>query len=111
MERTIECEVAVGVDKGTRIFLPRIPLYDKSGEFPFTLVRKQFPLRLAFSVSINKGQGQENQRVGIYLPDPVFAHGQLYTAFSSGKRVEDVNVFIGDNNDRFTSNIVYKELL
>ena len=27
-----------------------------------------------------KGQGQENERVGLYLPSPVFAHGQLYKA-------------------------------
>ena len=111
MERIVECEIAVGSNMGQRVFLPRIPMYDRSNEFPFTLVRRQFPLRLAFSVTINKGQGQENKRVGIYLPEPVFAHGQLYTAFSRGKRGEDVWVVIEDNNDGFTENIVYKELL
>ena len=103
--------MAVGTDKGTRVFLPRIPIYDRSNEFPFTLVRRQFPIRLAFTVTINKGQGQENQRVGLYLPEPVFAHGQLYTAFSRGKREESVWVCIEDNKDGFTDNIVYKELL
>ena len=111
MERTVECEVAVGTLKGERIFLPRIPMYDRSNEFPFTLVRRQFPLRVAFAVTVNKGQGQENQRVGIYLPEPVFAHGQLYTAFSRGKRGGDVSVLIKDNKEGFTDNIVYKELL
>ena len=111
MERTVECEIAVGTNKGERVFLPRIPMYDRSNEFPFTLVRRQFPLRLAFSVTINKGQGQENRRVGIYLPEPVFAHGQLYTAFSRGKRGKDVWVLIEDNLEGFTENIVYKELL
>jgi ATP-dependent DNA helicase PIF1 len=111
MERIVECEVAVGIAKGTRVFLPRIPMYDRSNEFPFTLVRRQFPLRLAFAVTINKGQGQENQRVGIYLPEPVFAHGQLYTAFSRGKRGENVSVFIEDNKEGFTDNIVYRELI
>ena len=111
MERTVECEVAVGSYKGRKVFLPRIPMYDRSNEFPFTLVRRQFPLRVAFAVTINKGQGQENQRVGIYLPEPVFAHGQLYTAFSRGKRGENVSVYIKDNKDGFTDNIVYKELL
>ena len=111
MKRTIECEVAVGTNKGNRVFLPRIPMYDRSNEFPFTLVRRQFPVRLAFAVTINKGQGQENQRVGIYLPEPVFAHGQLYTAFSRGKRGRNVSVLIEDNKEGFTDNIVYKELL
>ena len=104
-------KVVVGTDKGTRVFLPRIPMYDRSNEFPFTLARRQFPIRVAFTVTINKGQGQENQRVGLYLPESVFAHGQLYTAFSRGKRGESVSVCIEDNQEGFTDNIVYKELL
>ena len=111
MERIVECQVAVGVNKGKSVFLPRIPIYDRSNEFPFTLVRRQFPLKLSFAITINKGQGQENKRVGIYLPEPVFAHGQLYTAFSRAKRGENVSVLIEDNKDGFTENIVYKELL
>ena len=68
-------------------------------------------MRLAFAVTINKGQGKENQRVGLYLPEPAFAHVQLYTAFSRGKRVENIWVLIEDNKEGFTDNIVYKELL
>ena len=110
MDKVIECQIAVGTNKGENIFLPRIPLYDRSGEFPFTFIRRQFPIRLAFAVTINKGQGQENERVGIYLPQPVFAHGQLYTAFSRGKRASAVKVFIMGNNEGITDNIVYREL-
>ena len=33
-------------------------------------------------MTINKAQGQTLQRVGIYLPTPCFAHGQLYVAAS-----------------------------
>ena len=65
MDKVIECQIAVGTNKGENIFLPRIPHYDRSGEFPFTFIRRQFPIRLAFAVTINKGQGQENERVGI----------------------------------------------
>lgn len=111
MDKVLECEIAVGTNKGERIFLPRIPHYDRGDEFPFTFVRRQFPVRLAFSVTINKGQGQENDRVGIYLPQPVFAHGQLYTAFSRGKRACAVKVLIVDNDEGTTDNIVYTELL
>ena len=111
MDKVIECQIAVGTNKGENIFLPRIPHYDRSGEFPFTFIRRQFPIRLAFAVTINKGQGQENERVGIYLPQPVFAHGQLYTAFSRGKRASAVKVFIVGNDKGITDNIVYSELL
>ena len=66
---------------------------------------------MAFSVTINKGQGQENERVGLDLPAPVFAHGQLYTGMSRGKRGSMVKLRIGDNDEGFTDNIVYPELL
>ena len=111
MDRVIECEISLGTNKGQRVFLPRIPHHDRSDELPFTFVRRQFPVKLAFSVTINKGQGQENERVGIYLPQPVFAHGQLYTAFSRAKRASSVKMFIEGNDEGITENIVYKELL
>ena len=45
MDRVLECEVAFGTQKGLRVFLPRIPMHDKSNELPFTIVRRQFPAR------------------------------------------------------------------
>ena len=39
----------------------------------------------------------------------MFAHGQLYTGFSRGRRKADVHIFIGDD-DGFTDNVVYPEL-
>ena len=48
--------------------------------FPFVLRRKQFPIRPAFCIIINKGQGQILESVGIFLPSPdaIFSHGQLH---------------------------------
>jgi ATP-dependent DNA helicase PIF1 len=42
---------------------------------PFTLRRRQFPVRPAFAMTINKAQGQTLKMVGIFLPKPVFTHG------------------------------------
>ena len=45
--------------------------------------RRQFPVKLAFAMTINKSQGQSLQHTGLWLPEPVFAHGQLYVALDA----------------------------
>jgi ATP-dependent exoDNAse (exonuclease V) alpha subunit len=35
-------------------------------------------------MTINKAQGKTIPMVGVYLPEPVFSHGQLYAALSRG---------------------------
>uniref|UniRef100_A0A8R1ESP4 ATP-dependent DNA helicase n=1 Tax=Caenorhabditis japonica TaxID=281687 RepID=A0A8R1ESP4_CAEJA len=45
-------------------------------KLPFHLKRTQFPVKLAFAISINKAQGQSFGRVGLYFPEDVFAYGQ-----------------------------------
>ena len=44
--------------------------------------RVQFPVHLAFTMSINKSQGQSLEVFGIILEFPCFSHGQLYLACS-----------------------------
>ena len=58
-----------------------------------------------------QGQGQSNERVGHYLRDPVFAHGQLYTGLSRGRRKSDIHIYLDTENEGFTNNIVYPELI
>ncbi|OXV05529.1 hypothetical protein Egran_06703, partial [Elaphomyces granulatus] len=48
-----------------------------SEDLAFHLTRTQFPVKLAFAMTINKSQGQSLDHVGIDLRRQVFAHGQL----------------------------------
>ena len=60
--------------------------------FPFRFKRKQFPVRLSFAMTINKAQGQTIPIVGVYLPEPVFSHGQLYVALSRATAKANIKI-------------------
>jgi len=45
---------------------------------PFKFQRRQFPISLCFAMTINKIQGQTLNKVGLYLPRPMFTHGVLF---------------------------------
>lgn len=81
--RTVDCRVLGGEHNGVRHIIPRIPLAPPdSNELHAPFRRMQFPVRWAFSITINKSQGQSLQHVGLCLSPEVFAHGQLYVALS-----------------------------
>lgn len=112
----ISAEITIGEKKGTKVFIPRIPLKPNKTEYYPVFTRKQFPIRVCFAMTINKAQGQTLDTVGVSLPQLVFSHGQLYVALSRATIAAKIRVLLessqADPLPSFcTLNIVYKELL
>ena len=114
-QRVIEGKILTGSCAGNIVFIPRIALTtNRTSGLPFTLRRVQFPIRLAFGMTINKSQGQSLDHVGLYLINPVFTHGQLYVSLSRATNPQNIHILL-DNTPAGqkcqTPNITYPELL
>ena len=99
-----------GPGRGETLFLPRLPLEVDGADsgLGFSFRRLQFPVKAAFCLTINRCQGQTKRRIGVYLPSPVFTHGQLYVALS---RVGDFDAVEALTTAATTRNVVYREVL
>jgi ATP-dependent DNA helicase PIF1 len=110
-QHVIEVEIITGNNVGKRVFIPRIIMSPSGIDWPFVLRRRQFPVRVAFVITINKSQGQTFNNVGVYLLSPVYSHGQLYVAISWVTSSANIKIFNGQGLDRYMRNVVYKEVL
>ena len=112
-QRVLEVRLIGGDHDGEIALIPRISLTPTSlTDFTFKIRRRQFPVRLAFAMTINKAQGQSVKIVGLDMRIPVFAHGQLYVALSRATSRGSVCVLLPhDAVDLSTMNIVYDEVL
>jgi DNA replication protein DnaC len=81
---TVQVQLLTGPRKRSIVLLPRVTfnISASTSGLPFDFVRTQFPITLAYCVTVHKAQGQTLQRVGLYFSGETFAHGQLYVALS-----------------------------
>jgi ATP-dependent DNA helicase PIF1 len=78
---------------------------------PFVLKRRQFPVILAFVMTIHKSQGQSFDKFDVYLTEPIFTHGQLYVALARVRQRSNLKVYLPPEAQGKTKNIVYDELI
>ncbi|XP_071057338.1 uncharacterized protein [Onthophagus taurus] len=117
-DHQLELEILTGACRNDIVRIPKVKVQVKDSTLPRPMTRFQFPVRLAFAMTINKAQGQTFSKVGVYLKEPCFAHGQLYVACSRVGRYDDLYFHIENgvkqgafkyrNGRKFTRNVVFQ---
>lgn len=116
---TITARIISECNLGDLVIIPRIVIAPTDTNLPFVLRRRQFPVTLAYSMTITKSQGQTFEHVGIDLQTPIFSHGQLYVALSRVTNAANLKVKITQSHEQgqmlhnqreFTRNVVFKEI-
>jgi len=98
----------------SEVVIPRIDLVTDNKQLPFQFRRRQYPVQLAYSMTIHKSQGQSFERMGIYIDTPLFTHGQLYVALSRVGKAGGIFMHIVDkdqNKIKYTDNVIYHSAL
>lgn len=111
--RVIEGMIISGNHIGEKAFIPRICMRPTDSTLPFMFKRVQFPIALCYAMTVNKSQGQTVKSVGLYLPRPVFSHGQLYVAISRVTSPSGLHIVCENNSHPIygmTKNVVYHEI-
>ncbi|XP_003249039.1 uncharacterized protein LOC100570111 [Acyrthosiphon pisum] len=106
MNNVIQSTIIKGNFKEEEVLIPRIPIIPTDIQFQFK--RIQFPVRLAFAMTISKSQGQSLEVCGINLEFPCFSDGQLYVASSRVGKPSLLFIFAPENK---TKNIVHQNAL
>jgi ATP-dependent exoDNAse (exonuclease V) alpha subunit len=112
-KRILKCVVITGPKKGEIIALHKMRLIHHGDlDQPIPFARKQFPVTSALCMTINKAQGQSLDKVGVFLPGPAFAHGQLYVALSRCTSLKNLKVALATQvSHNKTTNIVCRDLI
>ena len=112
--RTLECHVLngnVGNNANNVFLIPRLTLDSGLEDSPASFCHFQFPVHLAYAMTINKAQGQTIKHVGLNLNTSVFSHGQLYMGLSHCTHPRNIKrLFPDDQQNPKTTNVVWNEV-
>jgi hypothetical protein len=101
--------VCAGKHKGEDFHLPRFRFVQELTEIRGIMTRVQFPVQIAYAITVNKSQSLTLEKTGLYLRGGAFAHGQLYVALSRVGDPRAISIFI-EGGLTETTNIVEDEI-
>jgi ATP-dependent exoDNAse (exonuclease V) alpha subunit len=88
----------------------KLPMYES-----FEITRIQFPLKLAYAITINKSQGQTLSKVLLDVRDAPFAHGHLYVALSRITLYKNIKIYCAADDINLhgvlINNVVYAKII
>ena len=88
---------------GEVVMITKIPIVPS--EITFQFKRLQFPVKLAFAITVNKSQGQTLKICGLHLETNCFSHGQFYVCCSRTSSRDNLYIYAAGNK---TPNVVFK---
>lgn len=107
--------ITVELENGSRAVLCRQTFIVESEEsgLPCQLLRRQFPIILAWALTVHRVQGQTLKFAGIFFNGDAWCHGMLYVALSRVGNWSQVAVMMPEGADATNfkiKNCVYKNL-
>jgi hypothetical protein len=101
--------------EGQRVLLSRLTITPSNADnYPFTLKRRQFPVRPAFAMTINKFQGQTLSTVGVYTCLNLCSRMGSSTLLCPGLEIQMGPKCVPGvplDTDMYTRNVVYRKVL
>uniref|UniRef100_A0AC35TYK3 ATP-dependent DNA helicase n=1 Tax=Rhabditophanes sp. KR3021 TaxID=114890 RepID=A0AC35TYK3_9BILA len=111
-EEVLICRYVNGSRKDKIVLIPKT--ISRTPEADSTVVhfeRVQFPVCLAYAMTVHKAQGGTFDKVGVDLTNEFFAHGQLYVALSRCTSADGLFIKLDTQTTGIRLHKVYQELL
>lgn len=92
VEKTDKDSIWVRFENGKRVLVERTTWENKDPNGQITGFYKQFPMQLAYAITIHKSQGKTFDSICINICNGAWEHGQVYVALSRCKTLEGITL-------------------